>query len=47
MTQAMKIPLLCYFENFLLTAVPGQGALSRRLAALRYWPAQRNRPPRH
>jgi hypothetical protein len=45
----MKMPLLCFFENFLLAAVdgPGPGPLTRRLRALRHWPSRQNRPTRH
>jgi hypothetical protein len=42
----MKILLLNLYGTILLVALapPGRGALSNRLAALRSWPARRNRP---
>jgi hypothetical protein len=46
---AMRILLLNLFGTILLAVVferPGQGLLSRRLAALRAWPCRRNFPPR-
>lgn len=45
----MKIYLLSLHGTILLAVglePPGNRALSRRLAALRAWPSQRNYPPR-
>jgi hypothetical protein len=41
----MNIVLLNLFGTLLVLLVP-PGQLSRRLAALRAWPSQRNFPPR-
>ncbi len=42
--SVMKIVLLNLFGTLLVVVVP-PGPLSRRLAALRAWPSQRNFPP--
>ncbi|HZQ11960.1 MAG TPA: hypothetical protein VFB31_04040 [Pseudolabrys sp.] len=42
----MTIVLISLFGSLLVVVVRGPGPLTRRLAALRGWPAQKNRPIR-